>query len=131
MGGSASDGDRMNTVPCDNHVTVTASGPISHLCPYKDETDNGRIEITWTVKGQTFELHALADYIAGWSGARMSHEQVTDRIRHDLSATADVADVQVKTTWNTAGLAVSVTTGGESDSLPGRPVRAKGRAAHA
>lgn len=121
----------MNTVPCDNYVTVSAVGPIGHLCPYKDETDSGRIEITWTVNGQTFELHALADYLAGWAAARLSHEQVTDRIQHDLSATEGVTDVRVRTTWNTAGLTVDVATGGESDSLPGKPVRAKGRASHA
>jgi NADPH-dependent 7-cyano-7-deazaguanine reductase QueF len=120
----------MNTIPCDSDVTVTASGPISHLCPYKDETDHGRIAIRWAVYGQTFELHSLADYIAKWADTRLSHEQVTDRIRHDLSTTEGVTDVQVDTSWDTAGFAVSVTTGGESDSLPGKPVRAEGGASN-
>ena len=100
----------MNTVPCDADVTMTAAGDLMHLCPFVDEVDRGRITITWQTFGQTFELHALADYLRGFKDSAISHEQITDRIRHDLATVDGLALVSVGTTWETAGMEVRCST---------------------
>lgn len=89
-------------------VTVTAIGALVHLCPHVDEVDNGTIEITWRVDGKTLELHTLAKYLSRFKDSRLSHEQITDRIAHDLSIEVDV--ISVTTRWQTAGMEVSCST---------------------
>lgn len=98
------------TVPCDGNVTMTATAPLRHLCPHVDEIDNGHIAITWNIDGRTLELHALADYLRSWKDARLSHEEITDRIGHDISAVDGVELVSVVTTWHTAGMEVRCST---------------------
>lgn len=100
----------MNTVPCDVRVTMRAAGPLTHLCPHVPEVDHGYVSITWTTAGTTFELHALAAYLAGFAEATLSHEEITDRIRDDLTAASGVVDVAVETTWATAGMDVRCST---------------------
>lgn len=99
------------TVPCDNDVTVTVTRPLQHLCPFKDETDNGTITIHWAADGASFELHSLAAYLDAFATSQMSHESITDRIRHDLSSTPGVTCVSVRTNWPTAGFTVQVGVG--------------------
>lgn len=97
-------------IETDADVTMTAGIAVAHLCPFKDEVDNGWVTITWRCDGATLELHALADYLRGFKDARLSHEEVTDRIRHDLAATPGVELVSVETTWGTAGMEVKCVT---------------------
>lgn len=108
----------MKTVPSSADVTVTATGPIVHLCPHVDEIDYGHITITWRVEGQTFELHALAEYLRGFRKSRISHEEITDRIRHDLSVVDGLALLAVETTWKTAGMEVACGTSPTRADLP-------------
>ena len=115
----------MKTVPCDNYVTVTAFGPLRHMCPYKDEIDNGTVTITWRPDGETFELHALAEYLRGYEHSPVSHETITDRIQHDLSMITAVAAVRVETSWQTAGFRVRVEAG-ESDAVLRQPIDTEG-----
>lgn len=91
-------------------VIVTARGPLRHLCPVVEEIDEGRVAITWRTHGVTFELHALAAHLRSYAGTRISHEDLTDTIRHDLSAHAGLTLLDVTTTWETAGLEVSCST---------------------
>jgi NADPH-dependent 7-cyano-7-deazaguanine reductase QueF len=98
------------TVEDTSDVTITATGDIRHRCPHVDEVDRGRVTITWRVRGRTYELHSLAEYLKGFADAHLSHEQITDRIRHDLSVVREIELVSVDTTWFTADLTVSVTT---------------------
>lgn len=101
----------IQTMPVSTDATVTASGPLVHLCPVVDEVDEGHITITWRILGETFELHSLAEYLRGWKDSRLSHEQITDTIRHELStASTWIELVSVETTWLTAGLEVSCST---------------------
>jgi NADPH-dependent 7-cyano-7-deazaguanine reductase QueF len=100
----------VNTVPCDSDITVTTYGPLIHLCPFREEEDLGTIRITWTCAGATFELHSLTEYLSTWEQTRLSHEEITDRIRHDLSAHKGIQVQAVETTWHTAGLEVSCST---------------------
>lgn len=98
------------TVPDTSDVTVTATGDLRHRCPHIDEVDQGLTTITWRVEGQTLELHTLAAYLHGFENAALSHEQLTDRIRHDLSSLPGIELTSVTTTWLTAGLEVSCST---------------------
>lgn len=100
----------IRTVEVDGDTTVTAWGDLSHLCPYRDETDNGRVRVVWQTEGQTIELHSLADYFASYADSRMSHEEITDRIRHDLSTILGLTLLMVTTEWDTAGLEVVCAT---------------------
>lgn len=98
------------TMPDKSDVTVTVTGPIQHRCPVVEEIDRGHITITWRIKGETYELHSLAEYLRGWADSHIAHEQLTDRIRHDLSVVSGIELVSVETTWVTAGLEVSCST---------------------
>lgn len=95
------------TVPCDNAVAVTITSPLRHLCPFVNEVDYGTVTVTWQTIGATYELHSLAEYLRGFKDSEMSHESITDRIRHDLAACSDLDVVSVETTWTTAGMGVS------------------------
>lgn len=95
-------------VPCDSEVTLSVSWPLTHLCPHIPEVDNGRIDITWTTRGSTLELHALRAWLNGFAADRISHEDITADIHDHLSALPGVADVQVATRWDTAGAEVDV-----------------------
>lgn len=97
------------TVPCDARVTMHVTVPVTHLCPYADEVDRGVVEIRWTTAGATLELHALADYLAGYATDRISHEALTDSVQAALEALPGISDVHVLTRWETAGAEVVVT----------------------
>ena len=100
----------VRTMPESSAVTMTVAGSLVHMCPVVDEVDLGTVEIIWRTNGETYELHSLAEYLRGWQDSRLSHEQITDRIRHDLSLAPQIELVSVETTWLTAGLEVSCST---------------------
>lgn len=100
----------VETVDDSSDVSLTATGDIRHRCPHRNEIDRGRVAITWRVLGKSYELHSLAEYLRAFADSVLSHEQVTDRIRHDLSVAEGIELVAVKTTWNTAGLEVQCAT---------------------
>lgn len=104
-----------DTVEDSSHVTVKVSGYLTHLCPHVDEVDQGRVDIEWRVEGRTFELHSLAEYLRGFSNSVISHEGITDRIRHDLGAVEGLTILSVRSSWQTGGLYVAV----DSLDLPG------------
>lgn len=97
---------RLDTEDCDADVTVTTSGPLTHLCPFRDEVDHGSITLVWRCAGATLELHTLRDYLTSWELCTLSHEEITDRIRHDLSVVVGIELLSVETTWHTAGMEV-------------------------
>lgn len=98
-------------VPDSSDVTITVTSPLRHLCPHKDEVDNGTITVIWRCNGATFELHSLRELYKGFKGSAISHEQLTDRIRHDLSTASPLIDViSVSTWWTTAGMEVTCST---------------------
>lgn len=98
------------TVPDISDVVVTVRAELVHRCPHVDEIDHGTIAITWCPEGRTFELHSLADYLSRWKDAALSHEQITDRIRADLSLADCLTVLSVETTWTTAGMEVTCAT---------------------
>jgi NADPH-dependent 7-cyano-7-deazaguanine reductase QueF len=91
-------------------VTMTVSSPLRHLCPFVDEVDEGSVNITWQVNGATFELHSLHEYLDGFKDSELSHEAITDLIRHNLSVTQGIEIVSVTTHWQTAGMDVQCST---------------------
>lgn len=97
-------------VACSVGAMVSITSPIAHHCPFKDEIDEGTVVLAWwTDEGQTIELHSLAAYLAEWRTAELSHEDLTDRIGHDLTALG-VEVVSVETIWETAGMEVRCVT---------------------
>jgi NADPH-dependent 7-cyano-7-deazaguanine reductase QueF len=108
-------------VPCGSTVTMTTHHALTHRCPYRDELDEGRIEIGWTTAGQTLELHALTAWLDGFRDDAISHEDITADIRDHLCAQPGIADVRVVTTWVTAGATVEV-----RGAVPGEPVHTGG-----
>ena len=100
----------VKTVHSGTDVTVTASGELRHVCPYANELDLGHVTIAWRTAGQTYELHSLAEYLRDFKDAEMSHEEITDRIRHDLSIADGVDLLSVETTWLTGGMEVRCST---------------------
>jgi NADPH-dependent 7-cyano-7-deazaguanine reductase QueF len=91
-------------------VQVTATADLQHLCPFVDEVDHGTITIAWHCNGATLELHSLREYLDGFKDSELSHEALTDLIRHDLSVIARIDLISVTTTWQTAGMEVTCST---------------------
>lgn len=97
------------TAPCAVvGVAVRAAFPLTHVCPFRDETDHGQIEVAWTTDGCTLELHALRAWLAGFATDRITHEDITGDIQDHLAALPGIIDVRVVTTWDTAGATVEV-----------------------
>jgi NADPH-dependent 7-cyano-7-deazaguanine reductase QueF len=89
--------------------SVTVRAPIRHLCPFKEEVDDGHITVVFRVCTSTFEMHALADYLGSFAAERISHESLTDRIYTELSQQHGPVVERVSTEWETAGAQVLVT----------------------
>jgi NADPH-dependent 7-cyano-7-deazaguanine reductase QueF len=89
-------------------VRCTAAGVFRHLCPVKDETDEGTIEIGWDTTGVTLELHWLAGYLERWKDTDTTHEDAVQRIADRLRSYG-VANVTVTFRGETAGLMVTAT----------------------
>lgn len=106
------------TVEDSSDVTVSVKADLQHLCPHVEEIDFGTVTITWRVNGQTYEMHSLAEYLRGFKDSRLSHEQITDCIRHDLSTVDGIELVSVETTWDTAGMEVRCYTSPTPVDLP-------------
>lgn len=84
-------------------MIVKVTGRVVKRCPYKDEQDHGTVTLTFDVpEGDAPELHGLAAYLAGFRTEAISHEDFTRSICLDLPV------VEVRTTWDTAGLSVEV-----------------------
>ena len=97
-------------VPMTANVKMSVAAEVRHLCPFVNEADNGTVTVTWRTNGATFELHSLREYLNGFKDSEISHEMLTDRIRHDLSVTQGVEVVAVESTWDTAGMEVQCST---------------------
>lgn len=91
-------------------VTMKATGPLTHRCPFVKEVDNGTITITWETRGATLELHALRRYLDTFQCVEISHEDLTERIRADLAELPGIINLRVETTWETAGMEVNCGT---------------------
>lgn len=98
----------MITIPCAGMVEMTAALPLTHRCPFREETDRGSVTLAWRTAGSTLELHALAVWLDGYADAKLSHEDVTADICDRLAAQDGIGDVRVTTRWNTAGAEVTV-----------------------
>lgn len=105
-----SDHSNFKTVADNSDVTMRVSGDLQHRCPHVDEVDHGHVTITWRVRGETYELHSLAEYLRSFKDSRLSHEQITDRIRYDLSWAPQIELMSVETFWVTAGMEVTCST---------------------
>lgn len=82
---------------------------ILHLCPFKDEVDEGTITIEWIARSTTFELHELASYFATFANKKISHEQLTGDIFAYLARQPEGPIVlRVATHWRTAGMNVTI-----------------------
>jgi len=85
-------------------MRVTAQ--LVHRCPYRDEVDEGVIELSWRTNGRTLELHALRDWLGGFAEAAVTHESLTDTIRFVLGQQPGIGLLDVSTRWNTAGMEI-------------------------
>lgn len=97
-------------VPSTAEVRMTVTAEVQHLCPFVNEVDNGTVTVTWRTNGATFELHSLREYLNGFKNSEISHEMLTDLIRHDLAVTQGVEVLAVESTWDTAGMEVMCST---------------------
>lgn len=82
---------------------MTWTGPLTHLCPFVPEVDEGTVTITWITAGATLELHALAAWLGDFAGDKVSHEDITVDIQAGLDELAGITNVEVVTRWSTAG----------------------------
>src|SRR5687768_16525232 len=66
-------------------AVVSATGDVSHLCPYKDEEDEGTVTVRWRTITSTIELHSLRVYLDLFDEALVSHETLADQFTEDIS----------------------------------------------
>lgn len=92
-------------------ATVTATSPVKHLCPFKKETDEGNVTITWVCHTSTIELHSLAAYLDGFAEAYVSHETLVADIFEELSELDGITICSVTARFTTAGIDVEVRRG--------------------
>lgn len=107
---------QIEVVPCQARITVTATGPVVHLCPHVDETDEGEVVITWVTAGSTIELHSLAAHLRTYASQRISHEDLARRLVDDLTLPG-IEGVYVAARFTTAGLGVEVKSAVPGDAL--------------
>lgn len=95
-------------------VTMTATAPARHLCPFVNEKDEGTVTVTWITRGWTFELHALRrhldQFMEQWGEVEISHEDFTRHIRDTFAAAHSPSTLEilkVETSWDTAGMPVT------------------------
>lgn len=87
-------------------MIVTISGPVTKRCPYREEVDEGTVTLTFDVgDDEAPELHGLAARLRRHEDARVSHEAYSLALIDDLGPSGCV---HVRTTWQTAGLEVTV-----------------------
>jgi len=111
----------ITTVPASPGVVCEAvAARFLHMCPVKDEVDNGALTIGWTTTDVTLELHSLAAYLRSWADAAITHEELCLQIVEDLAWTR-VTNVTVSYTGTTAGLLITATGG--NYPLPSQPLR--------
>ena len=98
------------TAPIDATVRLSATADIQHMCPFVHEVDNGTITITWTADGWTLELHSLRDYLNTFHDREISHEDLTEEVRAELSTNHGINNINVTSKWRTAGMEVLCST---------------------
>lgn len=97
----------ITSVPSVPGVSVTVTAPVRHLCPFKDEIDDGRLTLSWRTDHSTVELHSLRQFLGVFADARISHEEVVSEIWGAMNRVAGIRSVTVSTTWRTAGMEVA------------------------
>lgn len=108
----------VETVPELAGLRMVVRSEFRHLCPFRQEVDDGRITVAWTTAGATFELHALRAFLDQFRDVVISHEYLTATVRELLGLAEGVEGLDVLTEWGTAGMGVSCST---SPILAGRP----------
>ena len=100
----------IKTVPVEAVVTMTATANIQHMCPFVHEVDNGAVTISWTTEGWTVELHSLRAYLGTFHDREISHEELTEEIRAEISSHHGIESVRVESSWRTAGMGIACST---------------------
>jgi NADPH-dependent 7-cyano-7-deazaguanine reductase QueF len=99
----------IEVIDTDVDVVVEVTADFIHLCPYKEEVDEGQVVISWrTQHGHTLELHSLAAWLDLFDEAAVSHETLMAHIQDELTRLVGIP-VSVVGTFETAGMKVSVT----------------------
>jgi NADPH-dependent 7-cyano-7-deazaguanine reductase QueF len=96
--------------PTDATVTMRVKASIRHLCPFVQEVDDGHVTVDWDTDGWTFELHSLRAYLRSFTDREISHEDLTEEVRAELSSHHGIKGVTVTTTWRTAGMEINCST---------------------
>jgi NADPH-dependent 7-cyano-7-deazaguanine reductase QueF len=91
-------------------INISATAELRHQCPFVLETDAGSVTINWSTCGNTIELHSLAEYLHQFATWEISHEDLTDQIKHDIDGVQGIFATSVSTTWETAGMDVACST---------------------
>jgi NADPH-dependent 7-cyano-7-deazaguanine reductase QueF len=86
---------------------VTVTMPAFHMCPFKDEEDEGDLTVTWHAGAQTVEIHSFAAWLHSLDQWRVSHEAFTYHVRETLESVG-VRVEAVTTRWDTGGATVEV-----------------------
>jgi NADPH-dependent 7-cyano-7-deazaguanine reductase QueF len=87
---------------------IRIEGHITHQCPFEDEQDVGKITVHYSPWKSEIELWSFAEYLDSFAETKISHEELTRRIRSELDEWVDPRQLTVRTEFKTAGLNISV-----------------------
>jgi NADPH-dependent 7-cyano-7-deazaguanine reductase QueF len=104
----SADPSLLSLVHDSSEARVTVRCGLAHRCPQVEDVDVGTVTISWRCTDVTLELHSLAAYLATWENQKISSEEITMQIRNDLSFLDGLEEIEVSTTWQTAGFAVLI-----------------------
>lgn len=88
-------------------ATVTVTVDVVHMCPFKDEVDEGSLTVVFEVADQTIELHSLKRWLDTLDEWKVTHEGFTFHVKDTLQ-TVGVRVRRCETIWDTAGMYVRV-----------------------
>lgn len=101
------------TVGAPEGLTLQASAPARHLCPFVTEKDEGTVTVHWVTEGRTIELHSLRrhldSFMVDYEAVEISHEEFTLRLRDSLLMDGHLYGLRITsvvTRWFTAGMPV-------------------------
>lgn len=93
----------LEVISCEAVADVHVILPVRKECPVKNEADFGTVDVWFTTRTQTIELHSLRNYIESYQGIPITHEDFARQVYRDIVSTG-VDEVSVSASWRMDGL---------------------------
>jgi NADPH-dependent 7-cyano-7-deazaguanine reductase QueF len=101
----------LRTFDVEGVAEVRIRAPVRSICPFDLTVDESVLTISYAPAGRCVEMGSLANYLDGYGGREISHEQLVVAVRADLVAALeptwitveDAFPLRAMTLWARAG----------------------------